>query len=100
MKKIILLQILLLFTCQVKAYQYRTTGSGNFSDYLIWEISTDGITWTPATLAPIDGTHSCNIQVGHVITLNQDLILNDNIVGSAPSITVGGTLIFDNHYIE
>ncbi|HOZ51088.1 MAG TPA: hypothetical protein PLU17_04475, partial [Chitinophagaceae bacterium] len=100
MKKIILLQILLLFTCQVKAYQYRTIASGNFSNPLIWESSTDGTTWTSATIAPIDGTHSCNIQSGHIITLDQDLILNDNIVGAAPSITIGGTLIFNNHFIE
>lgn len=100
MKKIILFQVLTLLASIVHAHQYRTTGSGNFSDYLIWENSSDGITWSQATLAPIDGTHTCIIQSGHVITLDQDLILNDNISATAPSITIGGTLIFNNHFIE
>ncbi len=100
MKAIHLLVAFLLCTEGMFAAQYRSIANGNFNDPAIWESSTDGINWLPASLAPIDGTHSCTIQAGHAVVLNQDLILNDQTPNTASFFSVAGTLVFDHHFIE
>ena len=100
MKKILLLTYLICSSYCLFSIQYRTVNSGVFSDIGIWETSANGTTWIAATVAPSDGTHSCTIQSGHSITLDQNLILNDNQSNTAPSFIVAGALIFDNYFIE
>lgn len=100
MKAIHLLVAFLLLTEGVFAAQYRSIANGNFSDPAIWESSTDGINWLPAAVAPMNGSHSCTIQAGHTVVLNQDLILNDQVANTAPFFSVAGTLVFDHHFIQ
>lgn len=100
MKAIHLLVAFLLLTEGMFAAQYRSIANGNFSDPAIWESSTDGINWLPAAVAPINGIHSCTIQTGHTVVLNQDLILNDQVANTAPFFSVAGTLVFDHHFIQ
>lgn len=100
MKAIHLLVAFLLLTEGMFAAQYRSIANGNFSDPAIWESSTDGINWLPAAVAPMNGSHSCTIQAGHTVVLNQDLILNDQVANTAPFFSVAGTLVFDDHFIQ
>lgn len=69
----------------VAVNDYRTVGSGNWSNPAIWEYY-DGSGWTAATAAPNSGASIITIQSGNTVTVNT------TITADQIEIEAGGTL--------
>ncbi len=69
---------------------FRTAGTGNWTDILTWESSTDNTTWGPATVIPTASAKTISIKAGHTVNYAAFLPVNEVVIES------GGTLDFTN----
>lgn len=79
---------------------YNSVGNGNWNDISTWESSPDGITWSPATVAPSAlNANTITIGNGHIITLPVSGISFDQLViepGSQLTVPAGITFILED----
>jgi len=71
------------------AYHYRTKQSGSWQNRSIWETSPDGITWGgTAYTFPTSGMKSIRIRDPHLITVNQDIAVDEVTLDPGGMVTV------------
>lgn len=70
---------------------FRTVAGGNWNDSNIWETSSNGTTWAPATgVVPADAAAGITIASGHTVTITADLTVSRVVVKPGGKITYAG----------
>jgi hypothetical protein len=107
---VVLLFFLLGFLTELSAQEagdYRSAGSGNWTDPGNWEVY-DGTSWIPATTYPgqVGGTNLVTIQDGYTISLGstipnpiQGLIVGDG-VGGTDTLEISNTATLNTPFID
>jgi len=73
------------------------TGSGNWSDTLTWEQSTDGTVWNPASAAPTSLDSNIVVRAGHAVVVDTDQTADEMTIEATGTVSVqGGSLIINN----
>ena len=76
---------------------FRTIASGDWSDLLTWELSTNGTTWFPATEAPSTLSSNITLRTGHTVVNTTDLTVDDVTIQAGATLNIqGGNLTIND----
>jgi hypothetical protein len=74
--------------------KFRSATSGNWNANSTWEMSTDGITWVPATQTPTSASDTIEIRSGHTVTVTADVDADQLTVDSGGTLSVNNGVTF------
>ncbi|MBS1919486.1 MAG: T9SS type A sorting domain-containing protein [Bacteroidetes bacterium] len=84
--------LIILFTFKQNFAQtyFRSKGSGNWNNTLIWESSANAINWVNASVTPTDiNANSITIQNGHIVTITADVTVDEVVIATGGEIDLG-----------
>jgi len=67
---------------------FRTVNSGNWSDASIWEQSSDGTTWNPASTPPSNLDSNITVRATHLVVVDADITVDQLTVAAGGTVSV------------
>ncbi|QQS35299.1 MAG: T9SS type A sorting domain-containing protein [Ignavibacteriales bacterium] len=69
---------------------FRTVTSGDWNATTTWELSSDGVNWSAATVTPYDTSNTITVRTGHTVTVTATVNVDQVTVENGASVIVNG----------